>query len=186
MAVLVIRLHFLDASALVKLVVNELGSSKLRSYFHRDATSFTTNTVCVVEALGVLKRKHLSKNKPDYLDDEAYFAACEELMAFFRGENIAIDDVGLTDRAIFDEVERVARGYSLDLSDAYQLVTLRRGFAARIGASGDTILISADEGLVKAARVKYRADWIKLMATGGVGDVLSDYRFQELSEAQMA
>ena len=34
--------------------------------------------------------------------------------------------------------------------------------------------------------LKYGADWIKLMATGGVQDVLSDYRFQELSEAQMA
>ena len=34
--------------------------------------------------------------------------------------------------------------------------------------------------------LKYGADWIKVMATGGVGDVLSDYRVQELSEAQMA
>jgi imidazolonepropionase-like amidohydrolase len=34
--------------------------------------------------------------------------------------------------------------------------------------------------------LKYGADWIKLMATGGVGDVLSDYNVQELSEAQMA
>ena len=47
MAVLVIRLHFLDASALVKLVIDEPGSSELCSYFHRDATAFTTNTVCV-------------------------------------------------------------------------------------------------------------------------------------------
>lgn len=34
--------------------------------------------------------------------------------------------------------------------------------------------------------LKYGADWIKLMATGGVSDVLSDYNVQELSEAQMA
>ena len=34
--------------------------------------------------------------------------------------------------------------------------------------------------------LKYGVDWIKLMATGGVGDVLSDYNVQELSEAQMA
>lgn len=34
--------------------------------------------------------------------------------------------------------------------------------------------------------LKYGADWIKLMATGGVGDVLSDYRVQELSEEEMA
>lgn len=34
--------------------------------------------------------------------------------------------------------------------------------------------------------LKYGADWIKLMATGGVGDVLSDFNVQELSEEQMA
>jgi len=34
--------------------------------------------------------------------------------------------------------------------------------------------------------IKYGADWIKLMATGGVMDPMSDYRVQELSEEQMA
>ena len=34
--------------------------------------------------------------------------------------------------------------------------------------------------------LKYGADWIKLMASGGVGDPLSDFSVQELSEEQMA
>jgi imidazolonepropionase-like amidohydrolase len=34
--------------------------------------------------------------------------------------------------------------------------------------------------------IKFGADWIKLMATGGVMDPISDYRVQELSDAQMA
>ncbi len=34
--------------------------------------------------------------------------------------------------------------------------------------------------------IKYGADWIKLMATGGVMDSVSDFHVQELSEAQMA
>jgi len=34
--------------------------------------------------------------------------------------------------------------------------------------------------------IKYGADWIKLMATGGVLDPWSDFNVQELSEAQMA
>jgi imidazolonepropionase-like amidohydrolase len=33
--------------------------------------------------------------------------------------------------------------------------------------------------------LKYGADWIKLMATGGVADVLSDFNVQELSQEQM-
>lgn len=34
--------------------------------------------------------------------------------------------------------------------------------------------------------IKYGADWIKLMGTGGVLDVTSDFKVQELSEEQMA
>lgn len=34
--------------------------------------------------------------------------------------------------------------------------------------------------------LKFGADWIKLMATGGVMDPISDYRVQELSDEQMA
>ncbi len=34
--------------------------------------------------------------------------------------------------------------------------------------------------------IKFGADWIKLMATGGVMDPISDYRVQELSDEQMA
>ena len=34
--------------------------------------------------------------------------------------------------------------------------------------------------------IKFGADWIKLMATGGVMDPISDYKVEELSEEQMA
>ena len=34
--------------------------------------------------------------------------------------------------------------------------------------------------------LKYGADWIKLMASGGISDLYSDFRSQELSEEQMA
>jgi imidazolonepropionase-like amidohydrolase len=46
---------------------------------------------------------------------------------------------------------------------------------------------NADQVSVAVRRdLKYGADWIKLMATGGVEDVLSDFNVQELSEEQMA
>ncbi len=41
-------------------------------------------------------------------------------------------------------------------------------------------------GVAVRRDLKYGADWIKLMATGGVSDVLSDFKVQELSEEQMA
>ena len=46
---------------------------------------------------------------------------------------------------------------------------------------------SVDEVAVVVRRdLKYGADWIKLMGTGGVLDPFSDYNHQELSEEQMA
>src|SRR4029453_15149985 len=44
------------------------------------------------------------------------------------------------------------------------------------------------DDVAKAVRrdIKYGADWIKLMGTGGVLDVTSDFNVQELSEEQMA
>jgi imidazolonepropionase-like amidohydrolase len=41
-------------------------------------------------------------------------------------------------------------------------------------------------GVAVRRDLKYGADWIKLMATGGVADVLSDFNVQELSQEQMA
>ena len=46
---------------------------------------------------------------------------------------------------------------------------------------------TVDEMRIAVRRdLKYGADWIKLMASGGVSDVYSDFRTQELSEEQMA
>src|SRR5882724_5826816 len=74
-------------------------------------------------------------------------------------------------------------------------------FVSVNGGHGDADVLAPDQSLprrpniadtVDAVRVavrrdiKYGADWIKLMATGGVMDPISDYRVQELSEEQMA
>jgi imidazolonepropionase-like amidohydrolase len=46
---------------------------------------------------------------------------------------------------------------------------------------------SVDEvGSAVRRDIKYGANWIKLMATGGIADPTSDFRVQELSEEQMA
>jgi imidazolonepropionase-like amidohydrolase len=49
-------------------------------------------------------------------------------------------------------------------------------------------LADTPDDIERAVRrdIKFGADWIKLMATGGVMDPISDYRVQELSEEQMA
>jgi imidazolonepropionase-like amidohydrolase len=74
-------------------------------------------------------------------------------------------------------------------------------FISLTGGNGDADVLAPDKALSRhpniadtvdevsiAVRrdIKYGADWIKLMATGGVMDPISDYTVQELSEAQMA
>ncbi len=69
------------------------------------------------------------------------------------------------------------------------------------GGHGDGNVLATDQALPPATNIadtvddvaravrhdlKYGADWIKLMATGGVEDPLSDFNVQELSEEQMA
>src|SRR6516162_4080520 len=74
-------------------------------------------------------------------------------------------------------------------------------FVSVTGGHGDAGVLAPDQALParpnladtvdevsRAVRhdIKYGADWIKLMATGGVMDPISDYQVQELSEGQMA
>ena len=74
-------------------------------------------------------------------------------------------------------------------------------FISVTGGHGDADVLASDQALPRRPNLadtvdeageavrhdlKYGADWIKLMATGGVMDPWSDYNVQELSEAQMA
>ena len=74
-------------------------------------------------------------------------------------------------------------------------------FLSVTGGHGDADVLAPDQALarrpnltdsvadVSAAvrhEIKYGADWIKLVATGGISDPISDFNVQELSEEQMS
>lgn len=74
-------------------------------------------------------------------------------------------------------------------------------FVSVTGGHGDADFMAPDEALARRPNladtvdgvattvrrdIKYGADWIKLMGTGGVMDLTSDFNVQELSEEQMA
>jgi len=73
-------------------------------------------------------------------------------------------------------------------------------FVSVTGGHGDADVLAPDQALARrpnltdgvddisaAVRhdIKYGADWIKLIATGGISDPMSDFNVQELSEEQM-
>jgi predicted nucleic acid-binding protein len=59
------RIHYLDTSVLVKLLVKEDGSDVIEEYMSKEYTSaFKTISLCFGEALGVLKLKYVGRNRP--------------------------------------------------------------------------------------------------------------------------
>ena len=144
------RPYYFDATALVKLVVDETESGKLRAFFARASTVVTT-TVCLVEALGVLKRKHFIDKT---IDENRYFSACFVLVnhAYTNPRHFELDDLPLSDDNVFFEVQDLAKKHGLDVSDALQLGAMRRGKYDWTAGPSSPVLVTGDRGLAAAAR----------------------------------
>jgi len=102
-------------------------------------------------------------------------------------------DTGYGQLALRDSIEKgLIRGPRMVSAGNFVSVT---------GGHGDVDLLSPNQQLPRSPNIsdtvddvrravrrdiKFGADWIKLMATGGVMDPISDYNVQELSQEQMA
>jgi len=98
-----------------------------------------------------LYKKEISK--------EDYQKASLSLTSWFSHVSKRIPDLDFTDPLVFLEVKKLAEQYSLDLSDAFQIVSVKKGFFSTLARDSRTILVSADEGLVKAARKEGIKAW---------------------------
>lgn len=144
-----IKTCYLDASAIVKIVLHELGSDKVIKYVGKSALVCAT-IVCFVEALGVLKRKYEGNS----ITHEEYLTNCAILMGQISEKQIEIDEkVKLWDPKIFSQVEEIAKLYCLDVSDAFQVVALKIGYLSAFkGSSAEAIVITADRKLAQVLR----------------------------------
>src|SRR5438874_4492592 len=88
---------FLDASAAVKLVVNEVGSDRLRSTFDSAGSFFITN-FCLFEALGVLKRKWIKEKK---ITRDEYLERCFLLFNYVKDKHLNINDPDIDSHETF-------------------------------------------------------------------------------------
>ncbi len=143
-----IRTHLLDTSALVKLFVDEDGSERIRKYFGAKSVFWTTS-LCFAEALGVLKVMHFYRHQ---ITEEQYLSASEELVAHLRNGSISIEEVDITQISTFNEVEKISKLYSIDLADAFQVITMKKGFPSSLECDSKTIFITGDSDLAKAAK----------------------------------
>jgi len=154
MSVSYINASHLDASAAVKLVVSERGSDYLAEYF-ADGAGFFITSLCLAEALGVLKRKMLQCE----LSQDQYFDRCYFLLAYIRDNRIQVDDVQISSFETFEKAEEIARRYKLDLSDSLQLVSVKHGRFHSFVKESKTVFITADRALVSAARAEGLRAW---------------------------
>jgi predicted nucleic acid-binding protein len=141
------KTRYLDASALVKLVVDEGDHQRLRDFFNANI-NFAATPLCLAEALGVVKGKWSKKQ----LSAEQYFAATRRLIIETWGERIEVDSVDLFTPDNQEAVEALAKRHELDLSDALQIETILHGRYRNLVGDSAAVLITADSGLARAAR----------------------------------
>jgi uncharacterized protein len=142
-----IKASHLDASAAVKLVLQERGSEQLRSYFAN--ASFYITSVCLAEALGVFKRKRLR----DEISEKQYLTTCYLLLGYLRNPpRIRVDEIELSSVDTFTKAEEIARRHKLDLSDSLQLVSVKHGRSSSCVPGFKTVFITADRALASAAK----------------------------------
>ena len=163
-----------DASALVKVYTDEDGSGVVRKYFDSAPSKYTTLS-CYFETLNALKRKRFSR-KPPNITDQEYHDAAFKLSAWFSlaWKNVLslspnyVQDLDFVDPQTFPKIQSLARTYSLDLSDAFQILSVKEGFASPMVGQSQPILVTADKNLATAARNERIKVWEYDGATSSV------------------
>jgi hypothetical protein len=145
-----------DASALVKVQIYENGSDAVRRYFNNQPNKYTTPP-CFFEALGVLKAMRFTRKHR--ISHETYETATFNLMAWYAASSDTLPDIKLTDPQVFRQVQEMSRKHSVDLSDAFQLLSLKAGYFSPMTGGSQTLLVAADSGLAEAARVEGLRVW---------------------------
>jgi predicted nucleic acid-binding protein len=148
------KVTYLDASALVKLVVDEGDHESVRRYFH-STTNFAATSLCLAEALGAVKAKWVHHR----LSEAEYFAATRKLVLDAWAGRIEVDDINLFTPISHNTVEALAKAHALDLSDALQLATIKQGKYSHMGPNSAAVLVTADAKLARAAEAEGIRAW---------------------------
>jgi predicted nucleic acid-binding protein len=157
-----LRTHYIDASAIVKLIVDEDGSKIIRKYFDEQSI-FHTTSLCFSESLGVLKTKWLYRSE---ITEKQYLSSTWHLLAMIGEKAIEIEEVNIYKSIIFQEVKSISQSYSLDVSDALQLYALKKGILSVFKYESTPILITADNNLANAAKNEGLRSWNFLKEPG--------------------
>jgi predicted nucleic acid-binding protein len=153
-----IKVHYFDASALVKLVADdadeEPGRNVLRKYHNEHAHPGYTTSFCIAEAFGAFKLKFLRKK----ISEKEYVSYVRNFIRV-TGNTFQIDEVPILEPIVISEAERLIAKHKIDFVDCFQIVTIMQGrFRIFVGDS-QSILITADRELASAARSEGARVW---------------------------
>ncbi|MEO6022740.1 MAG: hypothetical protein ABIP64_06440 [Burkholderiales bacterium] len=142
-----LRPHYLDASAMVKLVVDEEYSDRVRSYVLAPSQSWRLCTsYCFFESLNVLKAKTNRKE----LSDRGYIAGSRSLIRLVINSVIKLVHLDVLSTSGFAEGERLVKLHKIDFIDAFQVISIKNSWP-QLAHPSRPLLVTADSGLSKAA-----------------------------------
>jgi predicted nucleic acid-binding protein len=148
--------HYLDASAMVKIIADDpdedRGREALRDYY-RANSMYRASSFCVAEALSAFKLKWLRKR----CTQDEYFGNVRKFFSRVVSP-LHMEECPLA-LQVQEEAERVMQAYNLDFVDSIQIVTLLKGRYAGLVGSSRSILITADQALAAAARQEGARVW---------------------------
>jgi hypothetical protein len=106
--------------------------------------------------MNVLKGKWKHKGQ---LTPEQYFDAAFHLTAWYGASSSRVKDLNFTEPNTFVEAKEIAQRNQLDLSDAFQILSVKKGYFSVLVNESSTILVTADKELAGAARNEGLRAW---------------------------
>jgi predicted nucleic acid-binding protein len=153
-----VKVHYLDASALVKLVADdpdeEPGRDVLRQYYWGHSNRYATS-YCVTETFSAFKGKFRNHK----ITEDQYIKYVKEFIHGYIGASLKIDEVPILKPLVIPEAERLFQKYKIDFIDCFQIVTILHGQFRFLCLDSKSILITADHALAEAARAEDARVW---------------------------
>jgi predicted nucleic acid-binding protein len=144
-----VRANCFDASALVKVFSDEESSEDIREFFYNQSPTKYTTPFCFYEALSVLKVKWLYRKE---IDESSYRESAFRLTAWYAMTVRSIKDIDFHDPRVFKCIQSLAEKYSIDLSDAFQIESVKSGYFSHLADESRTLLVTADKRLSEVAK----------------------------------
>jgi predicted nucleic acid-binding protein len=158
-----VRCHYMDASALVKLIADDDsekdGREALRDYYWKNTANMYATSHSVTEALSIFKGKY----KRGIIQRHEYTRYVDKFLLRTIGANLRVQDdqerLPILSPTVRDEAKKLIENYDIDFFDAFQLVVIKRGQFQHMVGGSQTLLITADRDLARAARAEKLSAW---------------------------